>query len=80
VSLPIAGELELNGLKCPFQPKPFYDSTVHCEFYPAKIKRKDLTWLVYVIKLLQTILQTDLRKVMLKWTVSVSKKKKMTET
>ena len=24
-SVPVAGELELNDLKCPFQSKPFYD-------------------------------------------------------
>ena len=28
VSLPIAGELELDELKGPFQPKPFYDSVI----------------------------------------------------
>ena len=28
VSLPIAGELELDDLKGPSQPKPFYDSTI----------------------------------------------------
>jgi len=28
VSLPMAGELELDGLQGPFQPKPFYDSMI----------------------------------------------------
>ena len=28
VSLPIAVELELDDLKCPFQPKPFCDSMI----------------------------------------------------
>ena len=27
-SLPIAGGLELDGIKGPFQPKPFYDSVI----------------------------------------------------
>jgi len=29
-ALPTAGRLELNNLKVPFQPKPFYDSVITC--------------------------------------------------
>ena len=49
MSLSIAGGLEVDGLKCPFQPKPFYGSMILClgfcraRVFGVQLQRKFLT-------------------------------------